>query len=128
MLWIEEFFCAEVYALLSRFTSQKSSATDYFRAFDSLGCVTGIHNEASLVDNSCIVVVRMVRHDQHAIVVPEVFQWDAMHLQVILPAFANKRKVRVVVAYLRACVLQEFDDGQRRGLAQVVNIFFVSQA
>src|SRR5450631_1770433 len=90
-------------------------------ALDPAGRVSGIDYKLRLPHDRAVVVVGMVGHYEHAVVLAEILHRDTFHLQVVFPAFADEREIRVVIADLRARLLQQFNDGQGRGLAQIVN-------
>src|ERR1039458_3395193 len=90
--------------------------------------VAGIDDQLGFGNDAAIVVVGVVGHDDDAVVLAEVFQFGALHLQVVFPAFSDEGEVGIVVANLRSVFLQQFDDGERRRLAEIVDVFFVGHA
>ena len=70
----------------------------------------------------------MVGYDEHAVVLAEILKRSAFHLQIVLAAAPDKREVGVVIADRGALLLQQFDDGERRRLAQIVDVFLVRDA
>ena len=52
--------------------------------------------------NAGVVIVRVIGDDQHVVVLAEILQRSAFHLQVVFATFANEREVRVVIADLGA--------------------------
>src|SRR5271165_2974717 len=105
--------------------SSEQSAAHNLGAFNATGRIPGVDDQLSFADDVVIVVVRVVGDDQDAVVLAEILQFRALHLQVVLAAFANEWKVGIVIADLGSVFLQQFDNGERRRLAQIVDIFFV---
>ena len=54
----------------------------------------------------------MVRHDEDAVVLFEVFEGGTGHVQIVVTASADFRKIRVVVENLDALLAQQLDDRQ----------------
>src|SRR2546425_5754652 len=70
----------------------------------------------------------MIRDDCHAIVLADVVQRNTFHLQVVMTSLEQHREVRVVVADKSALLPQQLDNGERRGLAQIIDILLVSHS
>ena len=67
----------------------------------------------------------MVGDDDYTVILVQIIQACAGHLQVILTAPAHKLEVRIVVAHLRSLLLQQFDDCQRWRFAEIVDILLI---
>src|ERR1035441_1917014 len=88
-------------------------AANNFGRLDSLGCIARIHHKLRFAYDVFVVVVGVVRHDEDAVVLSEVFEWGTGHVQIVMAAPAYRRKVRVVVENLGALCTQQLDDRQR---------------
>ena len=69
-----------------------------FWAVDSLCRVAGVNHQLGFAHDALVVVVGMIGDDQHAVVLAEIVQRRALHLQVVLAALSDGGKKRVVVA------------------------------
>ena len=78
--------------------------------------------------NLLVVVVGVVGNDQNAVVLTEVFERRALHLQIVFASASDEWEVGVVVADLGSFFLQQLDNRQRRRFAQIVNILLVGNA
>ena len=105
-----------------------SAAHDFLSVFDPSGGIAGVDHQLGLLNDVAIVVVGVVGYDDDAVVLSQVFQIRRLHLQIVLPALANEWDVGIVICDLGSIFLQEFDDGERRLLAQIVDVFLVSHA
>ena len=85
---------------------------DDFVALDALGGVARVDDELRLLDDLGVVVIGMVGHDQDAVVLAKIVEGRAFHLQVVTPALADRREVRIVVTDLRTFLLQKLDDSE----------------
>src|SRR5215469_4202431 len=106
----------------------RSLAVHDLVALDALGCVACVNHQTRLAHDGSVVVVRVVGHNQHAVVVAQVLERRVLHLQVVMTPAANGGEIRIVVADFSAALLQLFNDGERRRLPQVIDIFLVSHA
>src|ERR1022692_749436 len=102
--------------------------THYLGAIDALGGVAGVDDQLGFADDLFIVVIGVVGDDHDAVVVAQFVQFRAFHLQIVLASLADEREVGIVVADLGASLLQQFDDGEGGGLAQIIDIPFVGHA
>ena len=98
------------------------------RALDSTRSIPGIDHELRFLDNFSVVVIRMIGHDDNAVVLPQIVQIGALHLQIVLAALANHREVRIVIADDCSVFLQQFDDRQRGRFPQIIDVLLVSHA
>ena len=67
----------------------------------------------------------MIGGDPHGVKLLQVFKRRVGHLQLVLAAMSNVFKEWIVIADLRAFFLQQLDDSQCRGLAQIVDVFLI---
>ncbi len=110
-------------ALSAPSRSERSKlAAHYFRAVHSPGGVPGINHELRLLHDAFEVVIGMIRDDHHTVVLSEIFQFSALHLQVVFSSPPDKGEVGIVVTDLRSLFLQQLDNRQRWRFPQVVNI------
>src|SRR4051812_15196983 len=72
---------------------------------DALGGVARIHHQLCLFDDCAVVVIGVVRDDEDAVVLRQVIERRAFHLQIVVTPAAHKRKVRIVVTQLHSLVL-----------------------
>src|SRR6266481_875099 len=100
-------------------------ATHDLVALNTLGSVARVYHQLRLLHDPAIVVFRMIGHDDHAIVLSEILQRGAFHLQIIFAALSDRGEKRIVIADLGPFFLQQFDDRQGGRFAQVVNITLV---
>src|SRR4051812_46373797 len=70
----------------------------------------------------------VIGNDQHVVVLTEVFQRCASHIQVVVAASTNRGEVGIVVIDVRAALTELFNDSERRRLAQVIDVLLVGQA
>ena len=70
----------------------------------------------------------MVGDDEHGVVLAEVVERRAGHVEVVVAAVADGGEEGIVVGDHGALFAQQFDDGERRRLAQVVDVALVGQA
>src|SRR5581483_2863504 len=99
--------------LRKMFASESSTsflAADDFWVVDPARGVPGVNHQLGFLHDALVVVVRMIGDDQHAIVLAEIFQRRALHLQVVSSAPPDEWEVGIVVADLRAFFLQKFDN------------------
>src|SRR5580704_18978809 len=85
---------------LSPVPLSRSSAVDNLWTLDAARGVARIHHQVGLAHDAYEIVVGVVGHNQHAIVLGQIVQRCALHLKVILAAFADSREIRIVVADL----------------------------
>ncbi len=88
-----------------------------FIAVNPPSSVAGVDHQFGLFHDLPVVVVRVVGHDDDAVILSQILQLRALHLQIIFPALANEREVGIVIADLGSIFLQKFDNGERRRLA-----------
>ena len=70
-----------------------------------LSGISRVNHELRLADDALIVVVGVVGDDQHAIILAQIVQGSAFHLQVVLAAFSHRGEKGIVVADLRLPVV-----------------------
>ena len=103
-------------------------------AMDNLGRdntprrVTGVDHQLRGLYDCGIVIVGVVRRDQHAVIFRDSFNRDTCHAQVIVPASPDRWEVWVVVVNLCLLSLQQLNNFERRRLPKIVDIFFVRDA
>ena len=83
-----------------------------FGAFDSAGGVAGVHHQLGFLNDAAIVVIGVVGDNDNAVILPQVLQLRALHLQVVFPPLADEREIGIVVADLGPISLQELDNGE----------------
>src|ERR1022692_633888 len=103
-------------------------AMHYLGTVNPLGCVAGVDDQLSFADNLAVVVVGVIGDDHDAVVLAQLVQFGPLHLQIVLSSLSNKREVGIVVADLSAFLLQQFDDGERGRLAQIIDVSLVGHA
>ena len=74
-------------------------------ALDASGGVAGIDHKLGLLDNARVVVVGMIGHNNEIIVLAQIFQGSTLHLQVVLPPFADGGEIGIVVIHPGAPLL-----------------------
>ena len=79
------------------------SAINYFAGVEATCRITGI-DELRIFDDAPVVVAGMIGGNEHAVILVEVFQRRALHVQVILAPATYKRKVGIAVADLDAAL------------------------
>ena len=94
-------------------------------ALNAFHRVAGIHHQGCVLRDPGVIVIRMICDDQHTVVFGDVGQRYAFHLQIVMAAFADKRKIGIVVADFSAILLQQLNNRQGRRLAQVIDVFLV---
>ena len=99
-----------------------------FWRIDSFGGVSGVDDQFGLLDDGWVVVAGVVGDDEDGVVLAEVVERSAGHVEVVVAAVAHGGEVGVVVGDDGALVAQQFDDGERGRLAQVVDVALVGQA
>src|ERR1700733_2307880 len=102
MLWID-FRSRPGYAI--------RSAKHNLGTLDPAGGIARVDHQLGLVHNAAVIVIGMVGHDHDAVILAQVFQIHALHLQVIFATFTDERKIGIVIANLGSILLQEFDNG-----------------
>src|SRR5712692_4249565 len=105
--------------------SRRTLAADNLWALDASSGVARINHELRLPHDALVIVVGVIGHDQDAVVLRKIFQWGTLHLQVVLAPLANGWEVGIVVADLRALLLQQFNDGQGGRLAQIIDLLLI---
>src|SRR5579871_465777 len=95
---------------------------------DAARGVPGVHHEAGLGNDAGVVVIGVNGDDQDAVIVLHRVERNAVELEVVLAALGQDGEVRIVVGDFGALLLQELDDGEGGGFAQVVNILFIGDA
>src|SRR5215469_14852641 len=94
-------------------------------AFHRVAC---INYQRCMLRDPLVVIISMVGHDQYTVILADVLDRRAFHLQIVMAPFTDKRKVWIVVADLSAIVLQQFNNRQGRRLAQVIDVLLVGHA
>jgi hypothetical protein len=103
-------------------------AADDFWRVDASGGVAGVDNELGFFDDGAVVVGGMVCDDDDCVVLAEIVEGRVGHIEGVVPAVTNGGEIRVVVGDDGAFFAEEFDDGERGGLAQIVNVALVGEA
>ena len=103
-------------------------ASDDFGGVYAFGGVSGVDYQLGLVDDGFVVVGGVVGDDDYGIVVSEVGERGVGHVEVVVAAATDGGKVGVVVGDDGALVSEEFDDGEGRRLAEVVDVALVGEA
>jgi len=103
-------------------------AADDFGGVYAFGGVSGVDYQLGLVDDGFVVVGGVVGDDDYGIVVSEVGERGVGHVEVVVAAATDGGKVGVVVGDDGALVSEEFDDGEGRRLAEVVDVALVGEA
>src|SRR5271155_1241745 len=85
--------------------------------------ISRIDYELRLLDDLLVVVIGVIGDDKHAIVLAKIVERGALHLQIVFASAPDEREIGVVVADRSPFFLQQFDDGERRRFAQIVDIF-----
>jgi hypothetical protein len=67
-----------------------ASTTNYVAGRDIPGRVARINDQLRFANNACVVVIGVVGDDQHAIVLAQVLQVRAAHLQIVLAPCPNR--------------------------------------
>src|SRR6267143_1403210 len=93
------------------------SAINYFAGMEATCRITSVDDQLRVLDYALVVVVGVIGGDEHAIVLVEVLQRRALHVQVILAPATPKWEIGIVVADLGTRLAQEFDDRERGGFA-----------
>src|SRR5437667_8082703 len=93
----------------SGFEATLALATHDLLALNTLRCITRVDHQLRLLHDPAIVVLGMIGHDKHAIVLSEILQRRALHLQIILAALSNGGKKWIVIADLGPFLLQQLD-------------------
>ena len=106
----------------------KFSAADDVSRVDSFGSVAGVDDEFRLLDDGLVVVAGVVGDDEDGVVLGEIVERRAGHVEVVVAAVAHGGEVGVVVGDDGALFAQQLDDGERGRLAQVVDVALVGQA
>ena len=70
----------------------------------------------------------MVGDDDNGVVLAEIVQRRVGHVERVVAAVADGGEVGIVVGDDCALLAKQFDDGERRRLAQVVDVALVGQA
>jgi hypothetical protein len=70
----------------------------------------------------------MIGNDHDGIVLVEILEWRVDHVQGVVTSVANCGEVWVVVEDLGALFAKQLDDGERRRLAQIVDVALIGQA
>src|ERR1035441_2119844 len=95
---------------------------------DALGGVAGVDHQLRFGHNARIVIACVVGDDEYGVVLAEILQRSAGHVEVIAPPVSHSREERVVVENFGSGLAEQLDDGQRRRLAQIVDIALVGKA
>src|ERR1035441_3122118 len=104
-----------------------TSAAHNLGRIDALGGVSCIDDQLRPLDDRLVVVAGVVGDDDGGVVLGQVVERSAGHIQVVVAAAAHGGKVRIVVGHDGAPLAQQLDDGQRGRLAQVVDVALVGQ-
>src|SRR3977135_437182 len=89
-------------------------------ALDSAGRISRVDHHFGFAYDLLVIVVAVICDYEHTVILSEVVQRSAFHLQVVLASATDEREVRVVIADRRTLHLQQFNDRKRRGFTQVV--------
>src|SRR5437016_2618914 len=76
--------------------ARSALATHHLVALNPLCCVARVYYQLRFLHDPAIVVFGMIGHDEHAIVLSEIFQRSAFHLQIILAALSDRGEKRIV--------------------------------
>src|ERR1700752_5387396 len=68
------------------------STTDDLGVLDPFSGVAGIDDQLSFPDDPARVGIGVVGHDKTTVILSQVLQLSALHLQVVFAAFADKRE------------------------------------
>ena len=91
--------------------------TNNFRRHDSLGSVAGIDDQARLAHDLLVVIVGMIGDDQNRIIFLEMSQRHTCHVQVVVAAMSDLRKIWIVVANIDSPAFENLDNRKRGRLA-----------
>jgi hypothetical protein len=111
-----------------RAVDRACSAAKNLGGGDAFGGVSGVDYQFGLVDYLLVVIGGVVGDYDYCVVAADVIQRRVGHVEVVVAASAYFGEVGVVVGDRSAPFAEEFDDGQRWGLAEVVDVAFVGQA
>ena len=89
-------------------------AVDDFFALDSTSGITRVHHQLRVIHNLLVIVVGVVSNDQYAVVLSQVVERRARHLEIVLATTPNKWQVRVIIAYFRPRFPEQLNDRQCR--------------
>ena len=70
----------------------------------------------------------MVSDDENRVVLAEMVERRASHVEVIVTSAADLGEKRIVVEDLGSGLTQQFDDGERRRFAEIVDVALVGDA
>jgi hypothetical protein len=103
-------------------------AADDFWGIDAACGVAGVDDELGVFDDGGVVVGGMVGDDDDCIVLAEVVERCVGHVKGVVTALTDGWEIGVVVGDDGTSFAEELDDGERRRLAQIVDVALVSEA
>src|SRR5258708_3447431 len=82
------------------------STSHNLRRIDATRGIASVNDQLRFAHNGRVFVVGMICDDCHAIVLTDVVEGNALHLQIVVPAFEQHREIRIVIVNNRAPLLQ----------------------
>src|SRR5258707_15843934 len=70
----------------------------------------------------------MISYDDHGVILIQVLERRVFHIKIVLTAASYSSEKRIVVENDRAAPAKQLDNGERRRLAQVVDVLLISHA
>src|SRR6266853_2731123 len=95
------------------------------RRIDTARGIASVNDQLRFAHDGRVFVVGMICDDGHTIVRPNVVEGNALHLQIVMPAFEQYREIWVMVVNDRAPLLQQLDYGEGWRFAQIIDILLV---
>ena len=82
-----------------------NSAAHDLGTLDASSGISCVYHKLGFTYDALIVIIGVIRDDQHAVVLAEIIQRGALHLQVVLAAFSDRGEIRVVVPDISSLLL-----------------------
>ena len=95
---------------------------------NALGGIASVYDQLRLLHDVGEIILGVVGDDYHAVEFGYSFQWRAGHIELIFAPMADRGKKRIVVFDVSTQLLQQFDNGQRWRLSQVVVVALVGNS
>ena len=106
-------------------TSTNTLAPHNIGCVQPFGCIPRIDNDLRLLDDGCIVVLRMVRSDHNAIEFRNALQGRVGHVERVFSSLSHLGEEGIIVLNMSTASLQQFDDREGGRFPKVVNVTLV---
>ncbi len=94
---------------------------------DPLRGIACVHYNLRFGNDALVVVAAVVGDDEDGVVLPQVLERRARHVEGVVTSMPHRGEEWIVVFHLGPRLAQQLDDGERGRLAQVVDVALVGQ-